>query len=90
MTEISHMLVLSTGHLTAYACSDFLTNNIGPWSEKHQDGWFVSVQALNNDTDCDFPLSLEGCLEFAIDQGCDWVMFDRDGPKTEELTYYEW
>lgn len=90
MTEITKMLVLSTGHLTDTACNEFFQSNRGPWYEKDPFGWFVNVETLNNDCEQDLPLSIEDCLEYAINLDCNWVMFDRDGPLVEELTQYDW
>ena len=80
------MLVLSTGHLTEEVCNQYLQGHLGPWWPKEPYGWFVYVYA----EDKTLPQSLHDCLDYARGQGCEWVMFDRDGPFEEELTVYDW
>lgn len=83
--EISKMLTLSTGHLTEQAI-DYLASLNAPVYRKDGYGYFVYVH-----WDFDDPaLSLLDSLDFAEEQGCDWVMFDSDGPQVDGLTYYEW
>ena len=89
--EIAKMLVLSTGHLTPHACNSFLPGYRHAY-EKSDYGWFVFVptdETPIEDGD-ELPGCLIDCLKFADTQGCQWVMFDQDGPREDSLPYYEW
>lgn len=33
---------------------------------------------------------LRACIEFAVESGCQWLCFDRDGLVMKELPMYEW
>lgn len=84
--EIAKMLVLSTGHLTEDACNRYL-DDVDAY-RKGEYGWFVYAPGFQHFDDV--PLSLLDCLGYAQDLGCDWIMFDCDGPSVDGLTYYEW
>lgn len=84
--EISKMLTLSTGHLTEEACNTYLATVIS--YPKSEYGWFIYVNTADELEDP--PLSLLDCIGFAEEHGCDWIMFDCDGPIMEGLTTYEW
>lgn len=90
MVETETLLVLSTGHLTESCCNRFLSDHDGPWHEKADYGWFVHVEATHRwDLEL-IPMSLLDCIDFAADNNCEWIMFDRDGPQEDQLTYYDW
>ena len=87
MVEIAKMLVLSTGHLTADTCVYRCHGLIGAY-EKGEYGWFVHVEGTASLDE--IPEDLAACLAFAIIEGCEWIMFDRDGPTVPELPTYDW
>ena len=91
MTEITKMLVLSTGHLTRYACNTFLEEY--PYAYPQDEwGYFVCLPTdeLPLSDEHNLPACLIDCMKYADAQGCDWIMFDSDGPLIEELPDYEW
>ena len=93
MIEIAKMLVLSTGHIDEITASRMTDE---PYTFEHVNvygkgeyGWFVNVREEIADREAQ-PKSLADCLDFAARQGCQWIMFDRDGDQVDELPTYEW
>lgn len=86
--EIERLLVLSTTHITEHTCNTCLRaqNDSTPVYEKGGYGWFVYVDAWFPDT----PEDLNRTMTFAREKGCEWVMFDSDGPTIEQLPSYDW
>ena len=89
--EIQKMLVLSTVHLSPTDCNKWMHSC--PWTcfEKGDYGWFMDA--------CDdegiyiqpgVPLADRSALTKAHQLGCDWIMFDRDGPALDDLPVYDW
>ncbi|USM11459.1 hypothetical protein vBCbaSRXM_14 [Citromicrobium phage vB_CbaS-RXM] len=37
-----------------------------------------------------WPEDIQTVKDFAREQGCDYVMWDRDGPEIDELPKYDW
>lgn len=91
MSETTKMLVLSTAHITNYACNEFLPDYRHAY-EKGDYGWFVLVPTDDNPVtdDDDLPCCLIDCLKRADASGCGWVMFDRDGPVEPSLQEFDW
>lgn len=89
--EITKMLVLSTGHLTEYACNEFFDT----YRHAHNKGEFGGFVYVPTD-DCpvmdgdELPGCLIDCLKFADANDCGWVMFDCDGPIIDDLPEYLW
>lgn len=83
--ETTKMLVLSTTHLKEKTCNGFLPTYVHAY-EKADYGWFVYVEPAPDG----LPDSLTTCLQFAHEQGCEWIMFDRDADPISELPVYSW
>lgn len=97
--EIAKMLVLSTAHLSEQTCLAYLPD-CRPGKvleepiiafEKGEYGWFVHVSEAPADSEGpDVPLELRSAIHVARREGCQWIMFDRDGDTIDELPTYEW
>lgn len=93
-SEITNMLVLSTGHITDDT-ADYLEHPEGTEIisyRKGDYGWFVNVEDdLDDEKMEDQPADLVACKRLARQNGCNWIMFDRDGPAEKDLLpYYVW
>lgn len=87
--ESHNMLALSTGHLTEETADELMTIDGIIAYEKGEFGFFVYVP----DDDEEFhdqPADIHECIEFAHNNGYDWIMFDRDVETINELPVYEW
>ena len=90
--EIARMMVLSTGHLTERTRNTWIKEEC-PWAcfEKGEYGWFMYVcDDMGICEAPDVPIELRSALHVARLRGCEWIMFDRDGPEIEDLPYYDW
>ena len=89
-TEIARMMVLSTQHLASRTATEWMP--ICPWScfEKGEYGWFIYVACDGVTDERTVPLEVRSALHVARQAGCEWVMFDRDGPVRDDLPHYEW
>lgn len=90
--EIEKMLVLSTGHLKQETCGKWLTDAqlwLPLW-DKDQLGWFLYVFEDATELPEPIPEELQACLEFARKHKASWLMFDRDGPQEDSLSWFDW
>lgn len=87
--EIAKMLVLSTAHLTEDTCNRYLPDHLHAYA-KADYGFFLNVPTERPDFDAGYPADLVHVLAFAAGAGCDWVMFDQDGPDIAALPVYDW
>lgn len=96
--EITKMLVLSTGHLTG-ATASYLDSVLELDEDfpvtlcaKGEVGWFVNVPSEIESVSGhhQMPRDLLGVIRFAREQGCDWIMFDRDVTSLDNLPSYSW
>lgn len=63
---------------------------------KGENGWLVPI--ITDDLkegesfyhEVKAPEDLATVLRFAMEQGCSWVMFDKDGEQIESLPKFEW
>jgi hypothetical protein len=86
---------LSTAHLTQEAAQQLQgCGNAGvPALRVMRDeyGFFVSVPSeLFAAFYKQYPASLTRCVEWAFQQGFDYVLFDRDADPVSTLTTYDW
>lgn len=90
---IMHVPVISTGHLTMESANIEITPDFeGPgylYAIPTQGGFMVygGEDALENP---EIPDDLRNVLSWALWNGYDWVRFDPDGDRIEELPWYEW
>jgi hypothetical protein len=99
--EIAKMLVLSTSHLTektakaleeaAEELPPFCTINWAPTFTRDEGYvWYVGeenpVVAAGNS----YPEEFAALFSLAMENGCNWLMFDRDGDTVDNLPTYEW
>jgi hypothetical protein len=93
---IRKFLDLSNAHLTQATCEALYGNQIDilAWMENTGDAQACFVYVPGTPTDPgevgDIPADLIACLAYARSQGCDRIMFDNDGDKTDALPTYEW
>lgn len=97
--EIQSMLVLSTGHVTeetakALAATDPTTGKLPNWGphmvwEGLGYGWMWYADDATFEA-ADFPAEFEAIFKLAVALDCNWVRFDCDGDRVEELPYWEW
>ncbi|MDX5370679.1 MAG: hypothetical protein LPL29_15015 [Alphaproteobacteria bacterium] len=88
---IRKFLDISTGHLTVHtremidAGKYDDTLSYTPW---HDYGWFVWVPT-DQFTYAGCSTDLRNCFDRAKALGCDYILFDRDAQRDEELHYYD-
>lgn len=98
MLETHKMLALSTGHLTLET-AQWLNHKIeldgmkrpvcyDKSSGNESYGWFIPI--VEGRVPANIPLELQACMTLAHQQGCDWLMFDRDVDEVPHLPTYEW
>lgn len=93
---IRQFLDLSTGHLT-YETRSLLSDGRLPLSTVYptEFGWFVHVPDIDalgevdQERQRDLPKDMKDVLDFARENGCDYVMFDSDAAPLMNLPYYE-
>lgn len=89
--EIARSLVLSTAHMHPATARDWMPRC--PWScfEKGDYGWFMHVCDDVGITEAhDVPLEIRSAIHVAKREGCQWIMWDCDGPLVAELPEYDW
>ena len=91
------MIALSTAHITKETAKLMELDEIEGviLYQKDNVGWFVHIPE-----ECDFDelkdqgctYDLYQCMKYALDNGCDWIMFDCDVDVNEApgLHVYEW
>lgn len=90
---IMRVPVISTGHLTFKTANTEITPDFegpgGLYAVSTPGGFMVygSDDALE---DPEIPDDLRNVLAWTLERGYDWVRFDPDGGRIEELTWYEW
>lgn len=101
--EIEKMLVLSTVHVPPAlarvldaAIEDRIIGGVLPFNMAmardegwlfmipERDGWFVSELLAS------LPAGLSAPFTVAMNEGCQWLLFDRDGPEEPNLPTYDW
>ena len=99
--EKHEMIVLSTAHVSKET-DDILqqvtngTTNIEGLVvyNKGKYGWFIPIikDELKNLENNECPADLYLCMRYALENGCDWIMFDNgvDTNETPELPVYDW
>lgn len=91
--RIERQLWLSTGHIrktTAEFLERETTNgDCYPLAvyPKDKEGWFLywNEGVLDN-----IPDDLAGCISYAVENGCDGIVFDNEEEPIEALAQYEW
>lgn len=83
--ETPRMLVLSTTHIPEYAVSRRGWSH--DWLEPVNHGWLMRATVITQGT---FDIHLGAVLAFAQNAGCDYVLFDQDGPVIDELETFDW
>lgn len=101
--EISQMLTVSTSHISAATAEklprdhhDMHNEDRDPsWgpSFARAEGWMFYVPAEKGQFDTAYegaPKDLLDVLLYANSKGCEWLLFDSDGPTVEGLYEYDW
>ena len=100
--EINRMLALSTAHLSPHTCNTLLpkleaeilqftgTKRPGSVWPKGEYGWFIYASLEIGALTEPLPADLQEAILYAKAQGCDYLMFDRDWPETDQLRTYDW
>ena len=97
--DIAKMITLSTTHITEDTAgrldNEPDTNALGLTIYKKANyGWFLYISDyvktdILNDT-ASLPDDLKLCLKTAIDNNCEWLCLDCDGPEYDKLPKYNW
>ena len=92
--EMSQMLTMSTGHLTADTCND-QRNDTPMGILRYQEGFVIPVppedwEAHDKFYEGLFRVDLIAALDMARALGADWVRFDADGPEVRGLCVHHW
>lgn len=92
--EIHRMACLSTAHMSFASRHQLDADNMPAliFFPKSEYGWFVYVPDCSEDLAQrieGLPQDIASCLEWAVAQGLQWLMFDSDGPLVEGLALYE-
>ena len=94
--EIEKMLVLSTGHVTGGVNVELENESGGKphWAPEftREFSWMFHVPPADADHGARMarPMCLNEAFDFARTHGCTWILFDADGPRVEELNWYDW
>lgn len=87
---IETMLVISTGHVTLKTAK-MLDSNPNIWPVKgyrHGEyGWLFPVPP---EIEEHIPLDLYRVLSAAKEQGCVWLLMDRDAEALDDLKVFDW
>ena len=85
--EIAKMLTLSTGHLRE-STREWIDAAAGTFASypKGDYGWFMYASEAPGE---DYPNELIVCMNRARELGCEWIMFDVDGPELDGLVVFE-
>lgn len=91
--EIEKILTLST-HNISEGTAEWLDSQLYNKEQvltvysKKEYGWFVPV--YSSVLEKTIPEDLMKIAKYALDLGCQWIMFDRDVDVNEELPSFEW
>lgn len=88
---VTHCLTISTTHIKREDLAKLQTEpNIGVYKKDnlgtHNIGIYVYVNRFANNK----VKSLQKCIQYAKDQGCEIICFDSDGPIMPELPVYKY
>ena len=90
--ESHNMLALSTAHLTYEVVRDLDCGQVEGlvYYGKGDYGFFVYTGEMRpGEIEIYYPELLK-CLNFALDKGFNWIMFDMDVDPISELPVYDW
>lgn len=96
--ETPKMLVLSTAHIRQETDTNFrlMTDDVPSifypkvfQNEGVEYGWFIPL-IEGDEWSHTVSDDLVAIRKLAEEQGCTWIMLDRDGETTEELPTYDW
>ena len=88
MENIVKMMELSTKHITEETSKKLEFTGITVL--KHDFGWIFYADIDVADHTEDFPEDLKKIIEYAVAQGCGWILLDGDVEQIRELPTYEW
>lgn len=90
-STIRTFLDLSTGHLREQTCQQ-LGDYDGVTAHHLTYGWLLYVRDPDDEPAdrADWPDELVPILRLAQACGCAYVLFDADGPQTDDLPVFEW
>lgn len=102
--EIEKMLVISTAHVSPLTAGclpkgpeDMTKSEEARMPEwwpifAREEGWLFYVPSKDADDPRyqQAPFELIQAIRLAEDQGCSWLMLDRDGSRVDQLRTWEW
>lgn len=89
--DIAKMLTISTSHLSEQTFSMLAVYDFTPIvSYNYEFGTFIHIPDNLDSYDSTMPRELIKCIEFAKENDCEWLRFDRDGDIIDELQTFEW
>ncbi|WNV83096.1 hypothetical protein [Umezawaea sp. Da 62-37] len=91
---IRTFLDLSTGHLREQTCRH-LADYKGIIAHEFTYGWLMYIHDPDDDSvepidQADWPDELAPIIQLAQASGCDYVLFDADGPHADNLPVFAW
>lgn len=91
---ITKCMEISTAHITedtANKLGDVDTRGNITLSiyDKEEFGWWIFIDGCMNQNDS-IPDDLLRCIQYAKEEGCDWLCLDCDGEIIDELPTYDW
>ena len=96
--DIAKIITVSSAHITEDT-AQMLDNepntdklNISVYN-KADYGWFIYIPEYLKERvgqGTDLPEDLQRCLKTAIDNNCEWLCIDCDGPEIDGLEKYSW
>lgn len=88
--EISHILAMSTAHISPETARlmDMDAIHAGFYSAD-ESGYLILTVGWENYSDV-MPGDLKACVKFAAGHDCDWLCLDGDAETVEGLPVYEW
>jgi hypothetical protein len=67
-----------------------------PWFERltvysHSEyGWLICLAQIQEQADEGTPVDLCRVIDYAVAQGCDWLLIDRDADLIDDLPHFDW
>jgi hypothetical protein len=89
--EFATMLVLSTAHITQETAEAMEARDLPFTCFANEYGFVVSAKNFETETfKPSIPEDLAKVQEYALANGCTYIMLDRDAPQVDGLPVFDW
>lgn len=87
-SEYSKVLVVSTAHMPRTEADKLTSRGLGEWQSEF--GYMIPTYDGDHDAMEGFCIEIINILLYAHDNGCGYVIFDRDGPTRSDFPVFDW